>query len=347
MGAPSRVSLAPKADLDAREIGARRQGSVVLTLFNPHGHIRFLLERRFPDYTDSLRAALSRADKRYGGLEPHGDELVDALWDELSPAERARLSEHEGDDSDASPLPMTRKKLKAIVAEAPAFEDQLQEMQAVEFDSLYNQERAIEEAEREAEANEKDLRAQHSNQPAKDISPSWRVRGRWTIEQAVALALGREPARVDSRTVRLTLQRNHSAFTRKYLDLLEDVKLSVAAGDLRDPIDPTTFVQWAKNRGIEFPAEATPREGTEGLEELAPRVEELTVENSLLKEKLRSLEIEANKNLTKRHPRMNTDDNLPKIGFVRIRRSSHREVQSQSAARSGGLVWPQVSSRNL
>ena len=148
--------------------------------------------------------------------------------------------------------------------------------------ALYDEERTKEQVELGIEATEKDQWARHNDEDAKTISEIWRLRSRWTVEQAVALSLGREPSIVDSRMLREPLNRWRSPFARAYTNLLEDASLAVKASELEDPIDPSKFISWVHERDIDFPAAAIPPDRGDSRDELQAKLNELEAENAKL-----------------------------------------------------------------
>jgi hypothetical protein len=75
----------------------------------------------------------------------------------------------------------------------------------------------------------------------------------WTLDECVALSLGREPLKVNWSNVESLV--SVSEFARLYerrRDLLRRAKL---AGQLFDPVYPTIFLAWAKEKKIELPPE--------------------------------------------------------------------------------------------
>ena len=70
----------------------------------------------------------------------------------------------------------------------------------------------------------------------------------WTLDQATALILGRDPAVVKREQVEEHLR--VSGFARQYAHTRERLK----AGDIEFPVTPTAFVNWAERSGLTLPA---------------------------------------------------------------------------------------------
>lgn len=94
----------------------------------------------------------------------------------------------------------------------------------------------------------------HSHPSAK--SPDydlWTKHAYWTVDEMVALALGRDPAVVSWSMVKRELDRG-SAFAKRYATLREIVGRAVATGQLNRTAGPLEFMAWADWTRLELPA---------------------------------------------------------------------------------------------
>lgn len=71
----------------------------------------------------------------------------------------------------------------------------------------------------------------------------------WTLEEATALALGRDPETVTWSAVRPLVE--VSRFAEEYRKLRDLIERGLAANKLTNPIAPSAFLSWAKERNIQ------------------------------------------------------------------------------------------------
>lgn len=79
----------------------------------------------------------------------------------------------------------------------------------------------------------------------------WAKSPYWTIEEAVALVLGREPGYANRKSVQIYLQVSPGA--RLYMRTLELADRNVSWKQLTDPTPPGAFLVWAKRYGVAVP----------------------------------------------------------------------------------------------
>lgn len=173
-----------------------------------------MLRRRFPQYTKPFRRALTLADRLFPGQDIPNDDHLACLWGELSSGERSQIFDDETDFCNLSVE--ARQFLRDTIRDAQAFEVELNEMSDVDFRKILDKEQLAEAAERTAEAVRKELWAPYNSSEARSIHPDWRYRSNWTDEQGVALAMQREPAVVNSSTLRQSIAGGQSPFLYQY-----------------------------------------------------------------------------------------------------------------------------------
>jgi hypothetical protein len=144
---------------------------------------------------------------------------------------RPRRDENEGHGRDA--------KWQEIIE----YEAELNRLDQDEINALYASEQEKEEQER------------YFNQPdAVADYVHWSQCAHWTLDEAVALSLGREP-----RVVGINGVTAHAAagspFGREYLRRSDLVKRAREAGQLFEPTPPAHFLTWAKLRRLGYPKE--------------------------------------------------------------------------------------------
>lgn len=114
------------------------------------------------------------------------------------------------------------------------------------------------EAERQRLHDEKQEAEAFFNQPTSNADFSyWSRISYWTLEEGVALSLGKNPAIVSSH--KLTGHNAISPFKALYATKLEEVRRARTMGQLWDSTIPFVFTKWAKRVGFEMPEELTSR----------------------------------------------------------------------------------------
>jgi hypothetical protein len=132
-----------------------------------------------------------------------------------------------------------------------AFADQLKEMSLRELD-----ERCIEEIRKEKlEQDEADERADQlayfSQDDAAANFNAWCKLDGWSIDEATALLLGKDPSKVSWEGVRQFIF--NSIFARTYQTLRNQLLRAQVDGKFADSGAPTKFVQWANDTGRPVP----------------------------------------------------------------------------------------------
>lgn len=78
----------------------------------------------------------------------------------------------------------------------------------------------------------------------------WGGFGQWTLDEATALSIGRDPREVDWDRIKDQIQINSVA--RTYADNRKLISNSQGSGELGERISPLRFVEWADRRGIKI-----------------------------------------------------------------------------------------------
>ncbi|WP_336485196.1 hypothetical protein [Methylobacterium nigriterrae] len=140
--------------------------------------------------------------------------------------------------------------LRELRLEVEAYRSKLERMPEDDLDLLIEAEevRVQQQAQINREENEEAQR--FFNRPgARADFAVWALFPSWTLDQATALILWRDPAVVKWERVEEHLQ--VSSFARRYAHTRERLKV----GDIVFPAPPTAFVNWAEQSGLTIPAE--------------------------------------------------------------------------------------------
>ncbi len=90
------------------------------------------------------------------------------------------------------------------------------------------------------------------NQPeSKADFDYWSKQAYWSIDEAVALALGKDPRKVTRENLKPYL--STSPFVKKFHEICEMARRYVNCKELFDPVFPGVFLAWAKRMEIEIP----------------------------------------------------------------------------------------------
>jgi hypothetical protein len=135
--------------------------------------------------------------------------------------------------------------------EAEAYRKELHAMAPSEFEALLKSEQEKQYAEIIAKQNEEE-RKRFYNQPhaMADVS-YWSRAPYWTVEEAVALAFGKNPQFVNWE--KLDGSKAVSNFIQKYGQVRAFAVRACAMGQLSDPVIPNVFLHWMKKTGFPFP----------------------------------------------------------------------------------------------
>jgi len=133
--------------------------------------------------------------------------------------------------------------------EIKSYRDKLEALPEIELQEHFRTEQAIliEEAHREEQ-----LRFFHQPHAAADFD-HWSKAEHWSLEEAVALAMGKAPEVVSWEQIQS--YRQVSPFVQRYARLRDLAHRAVPWKKLYDPVLPTIFLKWTKDNEITVPAE--------------------------------------------------------------------------------------------
>ena len=106
---------------------------------------------------------------------------------------------------------------------------------------------------RELEAKSEELDKFYNHPAAAADYEHWDKATTWTIDEAVALLLGKSPEAVTWEIVKRDTQ--FSKFAKIYARNRDLALRATEAGELSNPVQPSKFLGWAKQFGIDCPAE--------------------------------------------------------------------------------------------
>lgn len=143
--------------------------------------------------------------------------------------------------------------LVEVIAATEMLRDELSQLSDTELEARYQGAKAVEDK-LAAEKAEKLEAGRSFNQPqARADFSHWAKCSFWTIEEAVAVTLGRDPAAIHS--VDLNVYVTVSPFVMRYARLLDLARRAVGWKQLSPNVAPGNFLTWAKRYDIEVPAE--------------------------------------------------------------------------------------------
>jgi hypothetical protein len=137
------------------------------------------------------------------------------------------------------------------LAKRARYESELHELSREDLDALFEKEKAKEAAKKETERLER-TRVLGGRSAGADFC-HWSRASYWTLDEAIALSLGKEPGEIDPN---LLLDHAHShQFAKDYVRRRDLIVRAKNIKELSDPTRPHKFVDWANRHRIELPQE--------------------------------------------------------------------------------------------
>ena len=147
--------------------------------------------------------------------------------------------------------------------EASAYRAELDGYPAEQLSALVQTEREKEKAELIAKVQAEE-NGRHFNLPtARADFNHYCKAALWTLDESIALALGKEPRAVNWKSVSPYVQ--VSAFAKRYERLRDLCIRAKNAGQLFDPVFPTVFLGWPRDKNIEVVPELTSTAVNDGI----------------------------------------------------------------------------------
>lgn len=202
--------------------------------------VDFLVSRRFPGWNGALELRLPTLSSDFT-LPADADATLLDLIAEFDLREDFREPKRGNGNL---PRPSTQE-LRDWIDSFIAYRVSLETMDWHEFRAIYRAERKLWEAEAALKRAEED-RYQFFNEPeASEKLEDWYQMGSWSIEEAIALSMDKNPHIVSSKTLG---PRSGSSFVKLFRKRLDAANRAVAGGQLSEPTTPSAFVRWAKTK---------------------------------------------------------------------------------------------------
>jgi len=145
-----------------------------------------------------------------------------------------------------------RDAAEDYVRGAEIFERALQALSPAALKALVDDEQELEAIQLRAHTqNQEQIRFFNRPDAAADFS-FWAKQACWSLDEAVALILGKEPKVVN--WDRIAPMTPSSEFARRFSDIREHLIKARRNGQLIDPVRPDQFFRWTRARGVTLPA---------------------------------------------------------------------------------------------
>jgi len=194
--------------------------------------VALLTSRRFPGLSIEELEAVEKAQVNGASL----DEAINVL------AENEGVPANERDTYSGD--------LKAALA----FKAELSS--STRMRELYGEVRAKEEEEREARGRTADQQRFFNKPSAAADFQEWGRKAYWTVDEAVALCLSKNPSRVNARSLKPWV--HVSPFAAQYMQNLDLIGRAAEVGEIgKKPgdVSPKKLFTWAKRNGFPYPSE--------------------------------------------------------------------------------------------
>jgi hypothetical protein len=287
-------------------------------------YIQYILNAKYPDYETVNKhfAAVCKEHNCSDGYPPHVlKETLRRLEKGLEPDFLAALENESNSKAELQSLKLER--LEAFVRETEELHNMLWTLDKSELLKHYDAEMSLVEAREHQEREEEDKLALFNTAKAQARWNHWLAKPNWTLDEAAALSLERDPSVVNRASMMSVHLKNKSNFKRRFDEICDIIERASHGGEFaddgqpRDRVKPERFMKWAveqefvwsshfiplmkdyreTNAGAwKAEAEAASREAAE----LRTRVDHLVLENEKLIERCNILEIEASKTCSAR-----------------------------------------------
>lgn len=212
-------------------------------------YIRFLVEAKYPEFDASLRSAHQDALKARRGTSDTSDEVLSdvlgCLEDSLVLHQSEKSAEFEA-GSRADRL----THLRHIIDAALSYESSLWDMPDAKLLELYGDEKQRIEKADSAFREDNDRLAPFNLPNAQTDLVHWASMPHWTVDEAVAVSLGRNPTIVTHRSLQHPRYKNRSNFVLEFERRRDLLTRAIAAHEVSEPIKPNELAIWASGRGL-------------------------------------------------------------------------------------------------
>jgi hypothetical protein len=132
---------------------------------------------------------------------------------------------------------------------------ELRSMSDHDLDVLYEEQKEQDRREQKAKAAAEDPHRFFNKPDAQANFDHWGRMEYWTVDEAAALCLGKDPRQVNWASIRTLL--DVSPFAARYRDIRVLIKRAAEIGEIGDPdrVHPEHFLIWAEKRALDLPVE--------------------------------------------------------------------------------------------
>lgn len=205
---------------------------------------------RFPALPEDVMFDIIEANAREREFVPDARGLK-RIWKEMRRSEKAMLFE-DYDRADDDFGPERQAVLSATVAEAVKFDNEVHTKSEEEIQELYAQ-MVREQAEVFKQVRSEFDRDAFFNEPEAEADFSaWMQMPMWSVNEAVALSLGKNPDLVTPKSMK-AIRRNKSNFAQVYAFRRTAIKRAVSGGHFHNPIPRVDFIRWAAEHQMVLP----------------------------------------------------------------------------------------------
>lgn len=173
--------------------------------------------------------------------------LVDELTKRLFPAKATVLARAELLTSD------NRSQAIAYLQECKAFETELSVLSEATLIALFEDEMESDRQRQAEKAQDEEKTRFFHDRSARADYQNWIHRKTWTVDEATALLLGKNPEMVDWRSMNPLVYK--SSFAKRYEMLRKHLKAAREAARIQPPDTPAGFIRHAKAIGFVLPAD--------------------------------------------------------------------------------------------
>lgn len=215
---------------------------------NPES-IRYLLTKKFDAFDIEANIDLNRIidltlDDEF--------EMIDLVVTSLSQPEKVLVRNHAESDStntssrfsSSDERHSAAQAIRSYCEAAKRHMEWLSNLDEDEFEGIVSSQRSIDKRELRELSDNADAVDFFNAPEAIAVLPDWLFIPNWTIDEATALALGRDPNVVNRKS--LSTITRESSFKQEYEHLRDIISRAVKSEILENHIKPATFVGWAK-----------------------------------------------------------------------------------------------------
>lgn len=146
-----------------------------------------------------------------------------------------------------------RQADEIVVRAADTYEKALGYLSPASLAALVEDERQLEAAHRQEQSEEAERQRFFNRPDAVANFAFWAGQSRWTLDEATALILGKDPKIVSWDRIQPLFF--SSAFAERFAEIRRHLNSAKRNGKLSDPVSPVYFVSWANARGVVLPAD--------------------------------------------------------------------------------------------